>query len=238
MTSSKEMSRLLAAERLAAPPPGKVETGLERLLGSLAAHAAPLPVSAGAIKLGGSLLSKWLGIGFIVGLAGAGVAARAFTPAKAISVARPAIGTVSRAGRTQAPSLPPHDGAASASAVRGSLQPSGAIRGTKTTSTLTPINSPTLAEELRLIAEAKRELNAGHPHLARVWLDEHRQRYRAGVLALEREGLDALAGCSEVPRPELARTFAAHYPASPMLSQVQRRCAGNVTRSTEDFSKQ
>ena len=61
MTGSKEMSRLLAAARIAAPPPGTAEAGLERLLGSLAAHTAPLPISAGALKLGGSLFGKWLG---------------------------------------------------------------------------------------------------------------------------------------------------------------------------------
>jgi hypothetical protein len=76
--------------------------------------------------------------------------------------------------------------------------------------------------------------------LARVWLDEHRQRFPAGVFALEREGLVVLAACSARRDASLAVDFAKRHPASPMLAQVRRRCGAEGSNepaapATKDF---
>lgn len=224
MMGSEEVSRLLAAERAVSPPPGAAEAGLARLFGSLAAEAAPLPVAAGALKLGWPALTKWVGAGFAVGLAGAGVAAYGsarHAEAPAVVAPDPPVAraapprVVEAAPATEAPI------ASSASApevARPRLEVSAPIVAA------TPSAGPTFDEELRLITAAKRELDRGRPHLARAWLDEHRTRFASGVFGLEREGLLVLARCSEQRLPALAREFAARYPKSPMVSQLLRRC--------------
>lgn len=239
MTGWNEMSRLLAAERVATPAPGTAEAGLGRLLASLAAHTTPLAVSAGSLKLGGSLLGKWVGIGFVVGVAGAGAVAHVAAPTVSATVAeRAPAAQLSVTALSRAP-RPPHD-AASALAQVSALpsQPSQIAQAPRSAPQQMPSSLPTLDEELRLIAAAKRELDAGRAHLARPWLDEHRQRFRAGSLAVEREGLDALARCSVAPQPQLSRAFASRYPGSPLLPQVQRRCgAPSQLGSAGDFSE-
>jgi hypothetical protein len=223
MTGSDHVSRLLAAERIEAPPPGVAEAGRARLLSSLAAGAAPLPVAAGAAKLGWPVLTKWIGAGFAVGLAGAGVAAYGTAPrAEAPPAVAPAPQAEPGAPRgveaVVAPEVPSESSASASQVVppRQSASPPGVAA--------TPSTSPSFDEELRLLAAAKRELDQGRPHLARAWLQEHRARFPSGVFGGEREGLLVLARCSEQPRPELAREFAAAYPKSAMISQLLRRC--------------
>lgn len=225
MTNSDDVSHLLAAARGLAPPVGSAEAGLARLTGSLAAQTAPMPIAVGPLKLASVGLTKWISVGFLVGLSGAGLANYGSRPEVAAAVSGPTsaeaprskVVVVETTSRLPALALSafveePASGVVRAPAVSVAvpLTPSGYVT--------------TFDEELRLITAAKRELDAGRAHLARAWLDEHRQRYAAGVFSLEREGLRVLATCAESPRPELARQFAAGNPASPMLPQLLRRC--------------
>lgn len=87
--------------------------------------------------------------------------------------------------------------------------------------------SPSFDEELALLKAAKTELNAGRPHLAKVWLDEHAHRFPNGVFAVEREGLQILIACSgpaSSAGQRQARAFRARYPSSPLVDRLWRRC--------------
>lgn len=234
MTNVDEVSRLLALARGVQPPAGGAKAGLSRLLTSLTVDTAPMPVAVGALQLGSVAVAKWVGVGFLVGLTGAGVGASGLgseTDAATVPVASVSAGAI--------PLRAPARGERALSAPQPIEQPSNeatpAARPSivRAPSAAAPQVSaaPRFDEELRLIAAAKRELDAGRPHLARAWLDEHQQRYRAGVFALEREGLRTLASCLEAPRPELVRNFARRYPESPMLPQLRRRCGAENSPS-------
>lgn len=225
MTSSEHVSRLLAAERAEGPPPGVAEMGRARLLSSLAAGAAQVPMAASAAKLGWIVVAKWIGAGFAVGIAGAGAAAlgtgsRAEAPvalAPSVQVAQVAPARVEEAPRAV-------EGASGSSALADPPNVPSRPEVSPPVVAATPSTSPTFDEELRLLTAAKRDLDGGRSHLARVWLLEHRGRFPNGVFGIEREGLLVLAQCSEQARPALAREFAARYPKSAMIGQILRRC--------------
>jgi hypothetical protein len=203
--------------------------GRARLLSSLAAEAAQLSAVTGATKLGWSVLTKWIGAGFAVGLAGAGVAAYGTTPAveaPPVVGAAPQLAPVTPPNRVLPAVAPEAASEVSASPAPGLPPRPDASRPSAAASSST---SPSFDEELRLITAAKRELDQGRPHLARAWLQEHRTRFLNGVFGIEREGLLVLASCGEQPRPTLAREFAARYPQSPMIGQVLRRCGAEPT---------
>jgi len=87
--------------------------------------------------------------------------------------------------------------------------------------------NPSFDQELSLLKAAKAELNAGRPHLAKVWLDEHAQRFPRGVFAVEREGLQILIACGDPASStgrEQARAFRTRYPGSPLIDRLWRRC--------------
>jgi hypothetical protein len=230
MTRGDDISRLLAAERGAAPPAEAAEAGLNRLLSSLAAHAAPLPIAVGSLHLGWSVVGKWLGVGFVVGLGGAGAAAYVSSSNDGSNVAAAPVAVVSAAAHVAAlptpvpiePQVAPVVSVATLVTSRESPRAEAAPLGSPLASAGN--SGPGFDEELRLIAAAKRELDAGRVHAARALLNEHRQRFAAGVFGLERDGLSALASCSDKPDPELARAFASAHPSSPLLGQIQRRC--------------
>jgi hypothetical protein len=236
MSGAEHVSRLLAAERGVSPPAGTAEVELQRLLGSLALQAAPLPVAVGSLKLGWSLLAKWVGVGFAVGMAGAGaasVAVKASPETRLVDVPGVSLAAPSQV-RAATPATPRALPAPGASAPEvPALSSSGRRPAAAAELPAAPSAPPGLDEELRLIAAAKRELDQGRGHLARVWLDEHRQRFPAGVFGLEREGLLVLAACSAGQNASLARDFAKWYPASPMLAQIERRCGAQASSAAQ-----
>ncbi|HEU5076183.1 MAG TPA: hypothetical protein VFU02_18450 [Polyangiaceae bacterium] len=93
-----------------------------------------------------------------------------------------------------------------------------------------PAGQPSAAQgfdaELVLIGRAKAEFDSGRDHLARVWLNEHAQRFPAGVFAAEREGLLVLSICRSNPSAGQAGalTFQQRYPQSPLAARVRRTC--------------
>jgi hypothetical protein len=223
MKGTDQISRMLAAERAAAPPSGSVDAGLQRLLTSLAGNVAPLPVATGSLKVGWSLVGKWIGLGLVVGVTAAGSMSLATSeqardrPAARATVSAPA--RIVRVEEKETSVQPPAQATPEPATVRAA--PSRVVASRLATSVE---HGPSFDEELRLIAAAKRELDAGRPHLSRIWLDEHATRFPRGVFELERAGLLALARCAEAPSAALARDFAARYPESPLREQVVRRC--------------
>jgi hypothetical protein len=242
MTPMNKLSQLLATERAIAPPAHAEQQGLARLLESLAVHAAPLPVVTGSLRLARFAAFKWLSVGFAVGISGAGAASVVLGPA---TVAEAPSVVVSAAVAHSAIASPPADIPlpAAVSSVEPELlrAPSCSLSASAPHPVAAPSQSPTFDEELRLITNAKQELDAGRPHLAQVWLSEHQQRFAGGVFALEREALSIAARCSQQPDPALAQGFALRHPASPMLAQLRRKCGergptGAPASSSENFS--
>ena len=87
--------------------------------------------------------------------------------------------------------------------------------------------SSALAEEARLLSDARRELKLGHPRAALDPLEEHARRFAQGQLAEERMALTARALCEagEVERGrEQAAALRDAYPSSSHLARVDRTC--------------
>jgi hypothetical protein len=224
MMHAEELSRLFAAERAVRPPPAAIEHGLARLLPLVAANVVPLQVAGGGVKLTWTAVSKWILVGFVVGLAGSGAAARVWTPAAtragavpsvATRVAAPGVVVPVRAVPDSSVSLPAPSAEAAAVAhtsVRAAVEPA-------------PSNEPARFDaELRLITLAKSELDAGRPHLAKAWLAEHVARFPRGVFATDRDALSVLADCSERHDEAAARRFSVAHPGSPMIERLLKAC--------------
>jgi hypothetical protein len=240
MTNADELSRLFEAERAVHPPDEGMERGLSRLLADVAQGAAPLPVATGALKLGLSLVSKWLIVGFALGLGGAGLASQIWGGS---AVAAP---SATVRGVTVSSSVASHVAAPEASltlrptvkAVEESERSAG--RPAPGASSMSAaVDVTTFDEELRLISAAKREQQRGRARAAEAWLLEHARRFPNGVFALDREALHVLVACSTQKQPALARAFAASHATSPMVPRLLRACGAPeaATRSRGDFSE-
>lgn len=87
-----------------------------------------------------------------------------------------------------------------------------------------------LAEETRLIAEARRHLRKGSPRAALKPLADHAQRFANGQLAEDRMALIARAHCEagDVKTGlEKAAALGRAFPSSSHVSRVERACEGN-----------
>jgi hypothetical protein len=236
MTHGDELSRLLEAERAVRPPSDAMERGLSRLLTDVGQHVAPLPIASGSLRLGLSLVSKWLITGFVLGLGGAGVASQLWSTS---SVAAPStlpageIALVSVA--IPASSEPPPERAETAMDRPALVVPLRAAPAASPAGSA--LDATTFDEELRLISAAKRELERGQAQAASGWLAEHAQRFANGVFALDREALSILVACSAERQPSLAEAFAARHPQSPMVARLLRACRGREAPSARDFSE-
>jgi hypothetical protein len=235
-----ELTRLFDAERAVRPPGGELERGLGRLLSDVAQGVAPLPVAATSLKFGLSLASKWLALGFVVGIGGAGAVSQIWAPSAA---AAPSV-------RPQAlmqplPATAPPEPAVASGAVAAIATPEAAtVHATgravpSAASTEPPTAAAHLDEEMRLIAAAKRELEAGKPQLAGAWLSEHAARFPNGVFASERDALRILLRCGEHQDPKLAERFIASHPSSPIAERLLRACSAAAAPSSSavDFRK-
>lgn len=241
--TTDELTRLFEAERAASPPPGGLERGLGRLLSDVARGAAPLPVAATSLKLGLSLASKWLALGFVVGLGGAGAASQIWAPeAAAAPSARPSLVAVVEPAPAEPPPATPS--AELRAVAEPEVAPVRAVVSVAAAPSAHVESEPVadearLDEELRLIAAAKRELELGKASLAMAWLSEHAARFPNGVFATDREALRILVRCSQKKDPELAQRFAATHPSSPVVERLQRACSLGVgaAPSSVDFPK-
>jgi hypothetical protein len=235
MMHSAELSKLFAAERAVRAPAGALDRGLSRLLAEVAAQVAPLPVAAGSLKLTWVAVSKWILAGFALGIAGSGAAARVWAP--------PAAATAPLSVVTQA----------TPSALNAAVESSPALAIPEPTSSVEtaavsppaphlPAALPSSSEpgrfdaELRLITLAKGELDRGRPHLAKVWLAEHAERFPTGVFSSDREALSVLARCAEKRDLGLAQTFVVRHPSSPMAARLLHACESTAAASSTNES--
>ena len=183
MNDPEELSRLLAAERAEAPSLADTTRGWQGVQSALQANTPALAIAHGPLKIGLSLASKsLLGGGllaFTVTTTGLGLHEVMSRRAESAVTAPNSVLTRPAAPSMLPPPLP--------------SPPAGEppVRSQPPTPTPTPSSREpsTLPQELRLIKAAKQELDAGRPHLAQVWLDEHAARYPNGLLQREREEL-------------------------------------------------
>jgi hypothetical protein len=219
------LSRLFDAERAVQPPPHALEQGVSRLLTDLAQHVAPLPVATGSLKLGVSLVSKWLVVGFVVGVGGAGAASQVWAPEAVAAVPAPSSSALhaARVGPLPAPAEP----LVVPAEVPTEPAPAVAVHSERPAASVVEApteNATTFDAELRLITAAKSEIDKGRPQLAAAWLSEHAERFPGGVFSLERDALRILVRCSQSKDPSAARAFAERHPASPMVDRLLRAC--------------
>jgi hypothetical protein len=236
--SGDDLTRLLNAERAVRAPVGHLERGLSRLLNDVARRVAPLPIATGALNLGWSLVSKWLVVGFVAGLGGAGAVAQMGAPDAVAAPSAPvpvlpanATSPVASEAAADVPGPPTPPAMPDSPA---------ATRAAPTTTS--PLVEPaadvtTFDDELRLITAAKKELERRQPHLAKAWLAEHARRFPSGVFAVERDALEALASCAVHRDPALARAFANLHPRSPLLDRLRRACGTEVPAGAQGTAR-
>jgi len=222
MKHEEELQRLFRAERAERPSPLAVEHGLHRLSLDLAAQVVPPPIGMGPLKLGLSVMPKWLASGFALGLVGASAALpplSARPPVQATPVAQ-----LSARPRVLASS--PAEPETAAERPRQETPP--AIRMPSAPAT-NSAGSASFDAELKLISFAKSELDARRPARAQAWLSEHAQRFPSGVFAIEREALFALAACQQLP-PNVAhaKRFILQHPNSPLSARLENSCGLHV----------
>lgn len=80
--------------------------------------------------------------------------------------------------------------------------------------------------ELLLLTQAQRALERGEPSAALTLLAEHGREHPSGALALERDGLRAIASCDakHVDGRTLAERFIAAHPSSPLVARIRTSC--------------
>lgn len=82
-----------------------------------------------------------------------------------------------------------------------------------------------LAEETRLVTEARRALSSSDPAMALAPLREHARRFPQGALSEERDAYAAIAHCrQEPPQRDAARRFLAAHADSVHAPRVQAAC--------------
>jgi hypothetical protein len=230
-----DLSLWLAAEREQAPPTGAFERDFVRLAQALAEQVPPLAIGSTSLATSGSLTVKVVGsvaVGVAVGVTAATGARYAIPDEPVTTAVAPAA--------MPAPAAPPRTVTTAPAAVSASSpdtatapeenpQATPAVRGPKSA---TPAR-PEFDAELELIELAKKNVNAGQPHLATVWLAEHRRRFPSGVFVPERRALEALVACAQGSEqgPRLAAELQRLYPGSVFLDRVRRACGSQPLKS-------
>jgi hypothetical protein len=225
MTEVDELTKMLSAERAQRPTEERIELGLRGLSSALSADAPALAVAHGPLKLGMGVATKsLLGSGLVAfAVTGAGLGVYSVTRPDSVDAVAPLVASAaplvsSAAGRAPAPSV--------AQAAPAPPSPSSAVAPAPTLFGASS-GADSLAEELRLMKAAKRELDAGRDHLAGVWLEQHARLYPSGALRSERQGLEVLLRCRRSPDEgrEAARTFMLHNRQSPLVDRIVRACS-------------
>jgi hypothetical protein len=96
--------------------------------------------------------------------------------------------------------------------------------------TLAPAASPaaSLADETRVLANARGALAAGRAGAALALLDEHARRFPSGALAEERSAVQVLSLCAlgrVEEAKQVADAFVSRAPRSPLLPRLRGSCA-------------
>lgn len=148
---------------------------------------------------------------------------------------------------TVAPSRPPSSTSPEASTPSPRSAPSSSDRP----STPTPIPGPrptspasdpepssSFAAERELVARAWRALALGEPARALEATAAHARRFPAGLLAPERDAIETIARCRQVPThgPRRAAAFHRAHPRSPLAPRVDEACAPAPTAAPQTIS--
>ncbi|MBX3274540.1 MAG: hypothetical protein KF729_30020 [Sandaracinaceae bacterium] len=107
------------------------------------------------------------------------------------------------------------------------LEPTPRVRRVPATPEEVAAVDSTLSEELVLLREAQRAMQADQPAVALSHLDAHARRFPSGILEEEREAARVLALCRAERVDEaraLARRFLAERPRSPHRARVHAAC--------------
>ncbi len=236
MNIDEHLRELIEAEKAAPVPSGTGVESWRRLASAVISGAPALSVPLSTIPLTtGSMIVEGAVVAVVVGAIGT-TAIVATAPTHLFVSATPAV-TITSAVDTShvvakvplSRELPTAAGSVLKGPVRvAAPRPARALPGAVVSEPSTPAQpASTLDEELLLIVQAKRQVDGGQPHLAQVWLDEHRTRFPAGMLSVERDGLEVLMACSTsdlAAAQAKAQTYASRYPGSPTLDRIRRAC--------------
>jgi hypothetical protein len=119
-------------------------------------------------------------------------------------------------------------------ATRAVTSAPASVTATVTDSTLE--NGSELRREVQLIQSAQQALRTGDYRNAEAHAQEHGRSFPSGALALEREGIRAIAMCS-TGRVEQGRTIARTLHASPMASRIATACGTTEKDGIETSEK-
>ncbi|MEM6990481.1 MAG: hypothetical protein AAF721_08290 [Myxococcota bacterium] len=250
------LEALIDGERAALKPGAGAKRRTWKRVANTVAIGAPLPVEPSTIAGPSVVAAKaapWLKVvlgvvlGGAVGAAGFGLLADEDPPAvvttgeqpvshepRVVDTAPPPSSETPKSGPTPAPPAavaPPDD-------PPGATPPpvaAGAPTRSRSTSTTparaapsVPVQTPsTLAEETRLLAEARAHLRSAKPTSALEPLTEHARRFPKGQLSEDRMVLRAQALCESGDKAAGLREAAAlkrAFPASSHLPRVRRAC--------------
>ncbi len=226
-------------------PPARRAT-MRRRLASTVGVAAPLGATASAAASATAWAAKGLAVIGVVGAAHfAGVAAAppAASPGSArsapafVPIAQPSAppAPVPAAPAIAAPVLAAPVLASPVLAAPAFVQPARAARALPAPAPAAPIERPDpLTAEVRLLATARRAVDAGDAARALDVLDDHDRQFAYGALAPEAAALrvDALCAAGRTGDAEdAARRFVARFPASPLARRFLSTCALHFTPS-------
>ena len=223
------------------------------LLARLAATGAGVSAAATAAKvgggkaLGGSVITAFAPWKIGVGLASLALAVGVSTtllatrPSTNTAFVPPTTSSASTAiGVSNAPTPAPLETTrvedaldrttAPSPSVEASARPASATNASKSSkphASASPPRVDDLDGEMTLLTEAQRFLKQGRPDAALQTLARHASAFPRGTLAVEREGLRAVATC-EAKRPEgrtLGTRFLSNNPSSTLAARVRAACA-------------
>jgi hypothetical protein len=189
--------------------------------GEVGHAAAAARVSLRVTKLWGGLAALAVGTGVIVG-------ARLWTRDLPRTGAAPAVSSIREVEPEASATIASANEESPASEPPRLEHTSSALRGPPRTA---PARTASLAEEVRLLSRAERQLSDGFGEEALTTLAEHEHRFPRGELAEERMAARVEALCSLArrtdARAELTR-LARAYPKSAHLDSAQRFCGDGM----------
>lgn len=127
------------------------------------------------------------------------------------------------------PPTAPHAGGPSRSGSGRRGTTGGEHRPTSVEPTPAPAPAPgsTLAEETRILSQARADLIEGEPEQALTRLGEHARRFPEGMLSEERQALRAVALCEagrDADGEAAARSFLREHPHAALAQRVRSAC--------------
>ncbi len=230
---SPRARKLLTDARRVSPPPLAKSAVRQAVASSVAAGVTVAAVEATAASLGASaagaaaggksllaMVGIWGGVGMVAGLAASAVSLAVLPSASPEPPATTSV--VATRASTAAPVA-----RASAAPVAPEPPPAPSVAPASRTMSLP---GPSVAQELRLLAEARAALRDGDPERALVLTDRHRARFGAGAMTEEALAARILALCA-LGRVEEGRAASAQLerlaPSSPQLDGVRAACGRN-----------